>query len=211
MAPAWRKKMCICFLGIHIWGVIFAHHKPLHSGFFANWKKRAHQIQKVNELEKNRQKAELKVFKIPLKQYFSYSDAAGCVLNAGCVCASALFDQWRLNGWLVMWLIGYLFPPWYFTQYLHELAAVYRDRESSWQDGCVCESEKDGEQMGQHWSSWKKWPLICLDFVRTGKTTQVCLRWVLLRLCKTCEPLHQAASLHLYRSGNFSRGLISRE
>lgn len=63
--------------------------------------------------------------------------------GAVCVCVDhwmcVLFNQWRLNGWLVMWQIGYLIPPRYFTQYLHELAAVYRDRESSWQDGCVRE------------------------------------------------------------------------
>lgn len=56
-----------------------------------------------------------------------------CVHHLMCV----LFNQWRLNGWLVMWQIGYLVPPWYFAQYLHELAAVYRDMVSSWQN-CVC-------------------------------------------------------------------------
>lgn len=66
---------------------LFLHtiHKPLQRAFFANWKK-AHQIKKVNELEKNRQKAVLNVFEVPLKQDFSYSDAAVCVLTAGCVC-----------------------------------------------------------------------------------------------------------------------------
>lgn len=58
-----------------------------------------------------------------------------CVWSTWCV----LFNQWRLNGWLVMWQIGYLIAPQYFTQYLHELGRVYRDREQlTGSSVCVC-------------------------------------------------------------------------
>lgn len=85
-----------------------------------------------------------------------------CVDRWMCV----LFNQWRLNGWLVMWQIGYLIPPRYFTQYLHELAAVYRDRESSWQDGCVRERKNKNR-----WTS----PKTAFSFCG-------CVAWILLKL-----------------------------
>lgn len=145
--------------------------------FFTPIKPLQKRIKKVNELKKNKQKAVFKVFELPLKLYFSYSDAAVRVLTTGCVCT---FNQWRLNGWLVLWQIGYLFPPWYFTQYLHELAAVYRDRESSWQDGCVW--EREGRRTNRPTlEQFRNDLLLAWIFFEPEKTTQVCMRWISLK------------------------------
>lgn len=70
-----------------------------------------------------------------------------CLFQSVCSTSCVLFNQWRLNGWLVMWQIGYLNPPQYFTQYLHELGPVYRDRGEQLTGWSVCVSERGG----QHW------------------------------------------------------------
>lgn len=109
-------------------------------------------------------------FKIQIKKHFFLQWRCSMV----CVCVDrwmcVLFNQWRLNGWLVMWQIGYLIPPRYFTQYLHELAAVYRDRESSWQDGCVREKKNKNRQTNSE-------PVQRLLFLSVGVLLGFCSNW----------------------------------
>lgn len=142
------------------------------------------------------------------------SSVCECVCVARCwMCV--LFNQWRLNGWLVMWQIGYLIPPQYFTQYLHELAAVYRDRTSSWQDEvwlCVCFGGVSG---------WGKPTIQRLLYFYRNNYIPKRFYTFLSRRSPCCCPSWwdgpvEVVSLHPHnpaglRSGNSDTGLISTE